>query len=258
MTVEASRPDSPLTVVTGAGGGIGAALVERFAEAGARLVVCDLDAGALERLDHPAVAARLAFDLADGEACARAARRLLDEAGVPDVVVSNAGWTRAETLETTDEAAWRHELALNLTGTRDFATPLLGAMRARGSGAFVFVSSVNALAHYGNPAYSAAKAGLLAYMRAIAVEAGPDGVRANAVCPGSVRTPAWDHRFAQKPDLLGRIAPLYPLRRMVDPREVAEAVRFLASPAASGITGVALAVDAGLSAGNPLFVEAIS
>ncbi|WP_427024212.1 SDR family oxidoreductase [Aureimonas ureilytica] len=253
-----SNAFSPLVLITGAGGGIGAALVERFGEAGARLVLCDLDGPALERVDHPAVTLRLAFDLADPAACRDAAKRVMEEAGLPDVFVSNAGWTRAETLATTDDAAWRHELTVNLTGPRDLATPILEAMRARGSGAFVFVSSVNALGHYGNPAYSAAKAGLLAYMRAIAVEAGPDGVRANAVCPGSVRTPAWDHRFAEKPDLLGRIAPLYPLRRMVTPREVAEAVAFLASPAASGITGVALPVDAGLGAGNPPFVEAIS
>ena len=248
----------PLVLITGACGGIGAALVERFGESGARLVLCDLDGEALERVAHPQVALRLGFDLTDPAACADAARRIEREVGTPDVFVSNAGWTRAETLETTDDAAWRHELTVNLTGPRDLATPILAGMRARGSGAFVFVSSVNALGHYGNPAYSAAKAGLLAYMRAIAVEAGPDGVRANAVCPGSVRTPAWDHRFHEKPDLLGRIAPLYPLRRMVNPREVAEAVFFLASPAASGITGVALPVDAGLGAGNPPFVEAIS
>ncbi|WP_062113104.1 SDR family oxidoreductase [Aureimonas sp. AU40] len=253
-----SDSSSPLVVITGACGGIGAALVERFGRSGARLVLCDLDPAALERVTHPAVALRLGFDLADPAACRAATARIERDVGVPDIFVSNAGWTRAETLATTDDEAWRHELAVNLTGTRDLATPLLGAMRARGSGAFVFVSSVNALGHYGNPAYSAAKAGLLAYMRAIAVEAGPDGVRANAVCPGSVRTPAWDHRFAEKPDLLGRIAPLYPLRRMVTPQEVAEAVFFLASPLSSGITGVALPVDAGLGAGNPTFVEAIS
>ncbi|KTR03847.1 catenin [Aureimonas ureilytica] len=253
-------PDSssPLVLITGACGGIGGALVERFAASGARLILCDLSEEALAGVQHPAVVLRLGFDLADPAACREAARRVMAEAGVPDVFVSNAGWTRAETLETTDDEAWRRELAINLTGTRDLATPLLSAMRQRGSGAFVFVSSVNALGHYGNPAYSAAKAGLLAYMRAIAVEAGPDGVRANAVCPGSVRTQAWDHRFAEKPDLLGRIAPLYPMRRMVTPAEVAESVFFLASPASSGITGVALPVDAGLSAGNPPFVDAIS
>jgi len=77
--------------------------------------------------------------------------------------------------------------------------PIVAAMSRRGSGSLVFISSVNALGHYGNPAYSAAKAGLVAYAKAIAVERGGQGVRANVVCPGSVRTPAWDHRLAADP-----------------------------------------------------------
>ena len=113
-------------------------------------------------------------------------------------------------------------------------------MRRAGGGAFVYVASVNALAHFGNPAYSAAKAGLLALMRAVAVEEGRHGVRANAVCPGSIRTPAWDHRLARDPGVVERVGRLYPLGRLVEPREVAEAVTFLASDAASGVTGAAL------------------
>lgn len=243
-----------LVILTGAGGGIGTVLVDRLAEAGARLIVADrpdahFDARAIDCLG---------FDLADRVSCESAAQGCLARHGAPDIVISNAGFTRAETLATTDNDSWDIELAINLSGTRHFTAPLVASMRARGRGALVFVASVNALGHYGNPAYSAAKAGLLAYMRALAVEAGPDGVRANAVCPGSVRTPAWDHRFEKSPGLAARIAPLYPLRRMVEPREVADAVLFLASDAASGITGVSLPVDAGLTAGSPAFVEAIS
>ena len=119
------------------------------------------------------------------------------------------------------------------------------------------MSSINALAHYGNPAYAAAKAGLLALMRAVATEEAANGVRANAVCPGSIRTAAWDHRIAAQPDIMDRVGRLYPMGRLVEPREVAQAVAFLASDLASGITGVVLPVDAGISAGNLPFIREI-
>ena len=128
-------------------------------------------------------------------------------------------------------------------------------MKARGSGALVFISSVNALAHFGNPAYAAAKAGVNVFARAIAVECGRAGLRANAVCPGSIRTPAWTHRLARDPAVMDKLQRLYPLQRVVEAREVAEAVAFLASDRASGITGVSLPVDAGLTAGCLPFID---
>jgi NAD(P)-dependent dehydrogenase (short-subunit alcohol dehydrogenase family) len=131
------------------------------------------------------------------------------------------------------------------------------AMVERGYGCFVFISSVNALLHFGNPAYAAAKAGINAFARAIAVEYGHKGVRANVVCPGSIRTPAWDHRIQQDPQVLEKLKRLYPLGRIVNVEEVAEAVAFLASDRASGITGTILPVDAGLTAGCRPFIEDI-
>lgn len=241
-------------VVTGAGGGIGAALVSGFVEAGASVVGCDVTEDALAALP---LAGRIAFDLTDPAAVRDGAARLVARHGVPDVVVMNAGWTRGESLATMDADAIGHEIDLNLTGVARLTHALVAPMRARGGGAFVFVSSVNALAHFGNPAYAAAKAGILALMRAVATEAGRDGVRANAVCPGSVRTPAWDHRIERDPSIPATLAGLYPLGRIVTPAEVAAAVMFLASRRASGITGQTLAVDAGLTAGNVPFIRDI-
>jgi NAD(P)-dependent dehydrogenase (short-subunit alcohol dehydrogenase family) len=243
-----------LAVITGAGGGIGAIMVERFQAAGARVIACDISSEALASLD---VAHKEIFDLRNPEECHAACGRI-QEAGLPDIVVSNAGYTRAETLDQVDEQTWGFELSVNLTGVRNFTAPFLEPMMARGSGAFVFISSVNALAHYGNPAYAAAKAGLVAYARAIATECGRRGIRANAICPGSVRTHAWDHRIEKDPGILGKVSRLYPIGRMVEPVEVADAAVFLASPLASGITGVALPVDGGLTAGNLPFIEAIT
>ena len=239
-------------LVTGAGGGIGAALLAAFRAEGARLLACDRPGAALDAIDAEE---RIGFDLADPAAIDCAARGLLASGGAPDIVVSNAGFTRAETLRGWDADLAAREVEVNLTGAMRLVAALLPAMAARGGGAIVCVSSVNALLHVGNPAYSAAKAGLLAWCRAIAVEYGRAGIRANAVCPGSVRTPAWDHRVAKDPGVVERTARFYPLGRLAEPAEVAAAVLFLASPLAGAITGAALPVDCGLSAGNHGFVE---
>jgi NAD(P)-dependent dehydrogenase (short-subunit alcohol dehydrogenase family) len=175
--------------------------------------------------------------------------------GAPHAVVSNAGWTRAEVLDQLDDDNWASELAINLSGAYALTDPIIKAMAAHGQGSLVFIASVNALAHYGNPAYSAAKAGLVAYSKAIAVERGGQGIRSNVICPGSVRTPAWDHRLEADPTLLDNVLPHYPLGRMVLPIEVANAALFFCSDAASGITGTVLPVDAGLTAGNLRFVD---
>ena len=247
--------DGQWVVITGAAGGIGGAMVKAFRNAGARVVACDRAAQALAAVDAER---RETFELTDSDACKAALERIERAVGVPDAVVSNAGYTRAETFDQVDDEVWANEIAINLTGARNITAPLLPKMRSRGRGVFVFISSVNALAHFGNPAYSAAKAGLVAYSRAIATEYGRHGVRANTLCPGSVRTASWDHRLARDPGVIDRVSRLYPLGRIVEPIEVANAAVFLASPLSSGITGVTLPVDGGLTAGNLPFIELIA
>jgi NAD(P)-dependent dehydrogenase (short-subunit alcohol dehydrogenase family) len=241
-------------LITGAGGGIGRALVECFREAGAAVSGFDLEEAALADLG---LAHGEAFDIRDADSAAGAVQRLMETMGVPDVLINNAGWTRGETLPGVDGDAWRNEIELNLNGAFYVTQPILGGMLERGSGTILFVDSVNALLHFGNPAYSAAKAGMLAFCRSIAVEYGAKGIRANAICPGSVRTGAWDHRLAADPGIMDAVTRFYPLGRIVEPHEVAAAALFLCSPLASGITGVALPVDAGLTAGSLPFVRDI-
>ncbi len=240
-------------VVTGAGGSIGSALVAALAGEGAMVTACDRAfAGEL-----PGAARRVAFDLQDAGAVARGADEALAD-GPPDLVVSNAGWTRADAFEAVGDAAIRDELDGNFTGTALLTNRLRAAMRAGGrGGAFVFVLSANARAHFGNPPYSAAKAALGAWSRAIAVEEGAHGIRSNAVLPASVRTHAWDYRTERDPGVLDRLATLYPLGRLVEVEEVVNAVLFLLSPLASGITGAELLVDGGLMAGSLPFLDII-
>jgi NAD(P)-dependent dehydrogenase (short-subunit alcohol dehydrogenase family) len=241
-------------LVTGAGGGLGTAIVALMAQRGAKVIGCDQSDGALGS-GH--IASRHVFDLLDRSSIESAVAAILERDGVPDILINNAGWTRAETLSALDAGKIEQELDLNLTGVMTFADPLVRAMAARGSGSVVFISSVNALAHFGNPAYAAAKAGINAYAKAIAVELGRSGLRANVVCPGSIRTAAWDHRLAKDPGILGKLQRLYPLGRIVNASEVAEAVAFLASDRASGVTGVVMPVDAGLTAGYLPFIDDI-
>ena len=240
-------------VITGAGGGVGTALVEVLGAAGARIVGCERPGGPLP---EAGLAEARHFDLTDAAATEAAARAIL-AGGTPAAVILNAGATAAETMDDVTDTAFAREMALNFDGAARLSRAFLPAMRAAGQGAFVFVSSVNAAMHFGNPAYAAAKAAALAWMRAIAVEEGRHGLRANAVMPGSIRTPAWDARIAADPALFEKVRRLYPMNRLVEPAEVARAVAFLASDAASGITGVVLPVDAGILAGNRPFLELI-
>lgn len=242
-------------VITGAAGGIGRSLVETFAACGAAVVACDVEGA---DLSAPGIVEAHHFDLLDDDAVERAARAVA-AAGAPAAVISNAGWTRAETLADVSREALSHELDLNLRSAAVLSQALLPAMRDQpGGAAFVFISSVNAFAHFGNPAYSAAKAGLVAWMRSIATEEARHGVRANVVAPGSVRTAAWAHRLERDPSIAESVARLYPAGRLVEPFEVARAAAFLASPWASGITGTALPVDGGILAGNLPFLEQIA
>ncbi|MBA8818199.1 SDR family oxidoreductase [Ochrobactrum sp. GPK 3] len=241
-------------LITGAGGGVGSALVKLFAAHGARVIGCDTT---LDHLTAEELHSRHAFDLLDRSMLEPAAAQIIAADGLPDIVINNAGWTRAETFDGLVQSKIEAEIDLNLTAVAGFSNVMAQAMAARGRGVFVFISSVNAVLHFGNPAYAAAKAGINAFAKAIAVEFGQKGVRANVVCPGSIRTPAWDHRIAQNPAVLERLKRLYPLGRIVDTREVAEAVAFLASDRASGITGAILPVDAGLTAGSRPFIDDI-
>ena len=242
-------------LITGAGGGVGRTLTASFAAAGAQVVACDLPGS---NLSDSHITERHYFDLRQRDDIADHARIILD-GGVPQIVVSNAGWTRQENMAVTTVSGILDEMDINFTGPALLSHALLPAMRV-GSGdkAFVFIASCNALSHFGNPAYSAAKAATLAWMRAIAVEEASKGIRANAIAPASIRTGAWDHRLEKDPGVLDRLNAIYPRGRIISPQEVANAVLFLASGAASGVTGITMNVDAGLAAGNLPFLDAIT
>jgi NAD(P)-dependent dehydrogenase (short-subunit alcohol dehydrogenase family) len=164
-------------------------------------------------------------------------------------LVNNAGAARAVSLADTTASIWRQDAALNLEAAF-LCFQCFEPYLRQTKGSLVNIASVNGLAVFGHPAYSAAKAGLVHLTKLIAVEYGKHGIRANAVAPGTVRTQAWEARAAANPDVFEDAKRWYPLQRVVAPEDVANAVSFLASAEASAITGVCLPVDCGLLAGQ--------
>jgi NAD(P)-dependent dehydrogenase (short-subunit alcohol dehydrogenase family) len=243
-----------VVVVTGAAGGIGQALCRHLAEAGAAIGALDrspnvLKFAAVLQSEGAAAEARV-VDIADAGAVSAAIAAIREKLGPVDVLINNAGFSGNPTLAQTDPAGWRSDVEGNLNGAYHCVHAIIGEMVERRAGAIVCVGSVNALGALGDPAYSAAKAGMISLTRALALEYGRYGIRANIVLPGTVRTPIWQERAERDPQVLKTLERWYPLGRIVEPVEVARVIAFLASDAASAITGAALPVDCGLSAGN--------
>ena len=170
--------------------------------------------------------------------------------GVIDILINNAGASLRASLKHTTPDTFRSDIEVNLNGAYNCAHAVLPDMKARRAGTIVNIGSVNGLSALGDAAYSAGKAGMISLTKALALEFGKYNIRANIVCPGTVRTPLWNDRAARNPEVLTQLQRWYPLGRIVEPIEVMRAVAFLASDAASAITGVVLPVDCGLTAGN--------
>ncbi len=251
-----------VTIITGSGSGLGRVLAHRFAAEGAAVVVADVvgqraSAVADEISESGGRSLALTTDVtkaADVEAMVGVVR---DEFGPADILVNNAAKaTDADFLDLSEEA-WDEDVAITLKGSFLCSQAVLADMTKNGSGVILNISSVNALAYYGNEAYSAAKAGILNLTRSLAVRYGPSGVRVNAIAPGTLKTPAWEKRRKEDPDVFERVARWYPLGRIGEPEDVAGAVLFLASDAAAWISGAVLPVDGGLTAGNMQMVQEI-
>jgi NAD(P)-dependent dehydrogenase (short-subunit alcohol dehydrogenase family) len=256
------RHEGSVAVITGGGGSIGRATALQLAREGAAIGIIELDEAAglettrqVRELGRPAQLALA--DIGRFEEIEAALAQIAAALGPPTLLVNNAASTAAGSLATTSVEAWHREVEINLNGAYHCIRAVVPSFKARGGGAIVNIASVNALRYFGNPAYSAAKAGMINLTYSVATEYGPAGIRCNAICPGSVRTSAstWKARQEKDPKVFERLARWYPLGRVAEPEDVARAVAFLGSDEAGYITGAVLPVDGGLTAGMQVMID---
>jgi NAD(P)-dependent dehydrogenase (short-subunit alcohol dehydrogenase family) len=234
-------------VVTGAASGIGAATAERLAAEGAAVVLADIRPADDVAKRIAAAGGRALAVLADvsrEDDWAALATTMRDEFGPAGVLVSNAYAVDVRPAGETSLASWERQIGVSLTGTFLGVRALLDDLRAH-DGSVVVVSSVHALVGLpGHPAYAAAKGGLVALARQLAVEYGP-ALRVNTVLPGPIMTAAWDR--VSEEDRVRSVAETV-AGRFGTPAEVAAAIAFLASSEAAYVTGASLIVDGGWTA----------
>jgi len=243
--------------ITGAGSGIGKACAIRFAQAGVRVVLSDINNTRLQRTAAEIDAAggismQLIHDVSDEASSQKAVAEILAQWGRIDMLVANAGVQIAGSLLNATEQDWDTVLAVNLKGVAYCCKSVIPAMCQQGSGSIVMVASINAVVgSTGMAIYDMSKAGLLGLMRNLAVEFGKDGIRVNAISPGNTLTEFHLDKMTEKGITMAQIEEMTKgyalLGRVAKPAEIANAIYFLASEQASFITGHNLIADAGYS-----------
>ena len=252
--------DGKVVLVTGAAMGLGAAFATSFAAEGAAVGLLDVDEESLTATvasitETGGKAIPIVGDVGRAEAAERAVRTVVSELGGLDVLVNNAGVVRYGELPRFAEEDWDFVLDTNLKGMYQTARFSIPEFRKAGKGAIVNVASVQAYwSHQGAVAYSASKGGVVAFTRALALDHAREGIRVNAVAPGSVLTPmlrdAAGRSNPENPDAaLAEFAQTHPIGRLIQPEDVANVVLFLASDKASVVTGITVPVDGGLMSG---------
>ncbi|MEO5598733.1 MAG: SDR family oxidoreductase [Novosphingobium sp.] len=252
MTME--RFGGKVVLITGGGSGIGSATAKRITDEGGRVVLMGRREAPLKAVAEACQGLAVVGDttkLADIE---RAVDRATEVFGGLDILVVSAGVEQFGSVESVSLEEWRRTFAINLDGAMLAAKAAIPAMRARGGGAIVLVSSVASLV--GAPsyaAYCASKAGLSGLNRSLAFDYGPENIRCNAICPGWTLTELAIREIGDiarekgidPRQLQHDLTKVYPLRRMGRPEEMAAVIAFLASEDASFVTGTMLSADGG-------------
>jgi meso-butanediol dehydrogenase / (S,S)-butanediol dehydrogenase / diacetyl reductase len=248
------RLENKVAIVSGGGTGIGAATARVFATEGAKVVITGRRAEPLEAVAAEIDGRAVVGDTSDEDHVRAAVGAARDAFGGLDVVVANAGLGFGGAAADVDDEHWQQTLDVNLTGAFRLARAAIPSLIERGGGSIVLVSSVSALVSgTDGAAYVTSKAAMLGLARSIAVDYGPSGIRANALCPGWVETPMGDQSMetlmTQYGISLGEAYRLVtqhiPLRRPATADEIAACCLFLASEESSIVTGTTLVADGG-------------
>ncbi|MFZ0994621.1 MAG: SDR family NAD(P)-dependent oxidoreductase [Candidatus Dormiibacterota bacterium] len=245
--IETSGPR--VALVTGAGGGIGAAIARRLSRDGFTVALVDVDRQGVEAAarDLPTAAA-FVCDVSDAGAVGELRSRVEQQLGAPWLLVNAAGVFFVHRVPDLDEAGWDRTIDVNLKGPFLTCRALLPSMLEAKSGCIINVASTAGLrGGHDRAAYCASKAGLVMFTRSLALDHGADGVRINCVCPGLIDTPMADW-ITSRPQALEQWRQGVPAQRIGVPDDIAAVVAFLASPAADYVQGAVMLVDGGVSA----------
>lgn len=256
MTSTPSQQPTRHALVTGGGSGIGAAIARTLLAQGMHVTIMGRRADVLERMvqSHPGRLRAVCADVADEAQVKEALEAARKGFGPIDILVNNAGQASSAPIQKTSLELWNQMLAVNLTGSFLCAQAVLPDMQQRGWGRIVNVASTAGLAGYAYvAAYCAAKHGVVGFTRALALEVAKKGITVNAVCPGYTETDLLSHSIANVVAKTGRSADAAraefaagnPQGRIVQPEEVADAVRWLCGDGAASITGQSIAVCGG-------------